>query len=408
MPGKGCVRNVGFGDNAVRLYWSRHVKMHLSVLKCGLMVLGLVAAWPVLPVGAEIVDLSSDLMAVREEHKLPAVAAAVIVEGQLRALGVTGVRKDGNDVKVEPNDPFHLGSCTKAMTGSLIGLLVQQGKLEWDTPIVEYLPDLKDTMHPDYRGVTLVHLLSHRAGTPPMTDGFAPVTAFQLLRVCAMMSPAAQRKRVTEIVLTQTPANQPGETYEYSNAGFTIAGAIAETAMGEDYESLIRRLLFQPLGMHSARFGAMGTPGTIDAPWQHGKYGDNITPINPGPLSDNPPFITPAGRVHCPMADWAKYVQCILAATRGEPGLLDPASVQQLKAPPFGGSYALGWGIHERAWGGGRTFAHAGSNGMNYCVVWVAPLKDFAVMAATNRGGEGAPEGLDKVCSTMIKRFLAD
>lgn len=409
MPGKGRMGNVGFGDNAVRLYWSRYMKMHLSIFKCGLMVLGLVVAWPVLTVGAETVDLSSDLMAVREEYKLPAVAAAVIVEGQLRALGVTGVRKDGNDVKVEPNDPFHLGSCTKAMTGSLIGLLVQQGKLEWDTPIVEYLPELKDTLHADYRGVTLVHLLSHRAGVPPMTAGMAPLTGFQLLRICAMMSPAAQRKRVTEIVLTQTPVNQPGESYTYSNAGFTIAGAIAETAMGEDYESLIRRLLFGPLGMHSVGFGAMGTLGTVDAPWQHRKYGDTIIPINPGLLlSDNPPFITPAGRVHCTMTDWAKYVRCILAATRDEPGLLDPASVQQLKEPPFGGSYALGWGIHERAWGGGRVFSHAGSNGMNYCVVWVAPLKDFAVMVAANRGGEGAPESLDKVCGAMIKRFLAD
>ena len=117
------------------------MKMYLSILKYGLVVLGLVAARPAFAVSAEIVDLSSDLMAVREEYKLPGVAVAVIVDGHLQALGVTGVRKDGNDVKVEPNDPFHLGSCTKAMTGSLIGLLVQQGKLEWDTPIVEYLPE---------------------------------------------------------------------------------------------------------------------------------------------------------------------------------------------------------------------------------------------------------------------------
>ncbi len=124
--------------------------------------------------GAEILDLAPDIAAVREEFKLPAVGTAVIVEGKLHALGVVGVRKDGNDVKAEPNDPFHMGSCTKAMTGSLIGLLVQQGKLKWETPLVEYFPELKDTMHPDYRQVTLVHLLSHRAGVPSMTAGFAP------------------------------------------------------------------------------------------------------------------------------------------------------------------------------------------------------------------------------------------
>ena len=366
--------------------------------------------------GAAVIDLAPDLAPVREEFQFPALAAAVLVEGRLHALGVVGVRKEGSEVRAEPNDPFHLGSCTKAMTASLIGLLVQQGKLAWETPIGEYLPDLKEKMHPDYRKVTLTHLLSHRAGVPPMTAGFAPATGLQLLQIRMMKSPADQRKRIAEIVLTQPPVNQPGEKMEYSNAGFTIAGVIAETVMGEDYEDLLRRLLFEPLGIRSAGFGAMGTPGQPDAqwpsgpgaPWQHRKSGDKILPIEPGPLNDNPPFLTPAGRVHCSMADWAKYIQGVLVATRGEEGLLQPASVQQLKEPPFSGDYALGWGIVERPWGGGKVFSHAGSNGMNYCVAWVAPVKDFAVLAAANRGGDGAPEGLDKVCGTMIRRFLPE
>jgi CubicO group peptidase (beta-lactamase class C family) len=355
-----------------------------------------------------VIDLTADLTAVRDEYAFPALAAAVIVDGKLHAVGVVGVRKHGSDVKVEPNDPFHLGSCTKAMTASLIGLLVQQGKLRWETTLAEYFPDLKDKMHPDYRSVTLVHLLSHRAGVPPMTNGFAPIEDKDLSKILAMKSPSEQRRRMVEIVLCQPPINKPGDKQEYSNAGFTIAGVIAETVAGEDYEVLLRRLLFEPLGMTSAGFGAMGTSGHVDAPWQHRKQGDQLTPISPGPMSDNPPFITPAGRVHCSITDWAKYVQCILKAARHEQGLLSPDQVRQLTEPPFGGEYALGWGICDRAWGGGKVFTHAGSNGMNYGVAWVAPAKNFAVLAATNRGGDGAPEGLDRVCAAMIKRFLAD
>jgi hypothetical protein len=48
---------------------------------------------------------------------------------------------------------------------------------------------------------------------------------------------------------------------------------------------------------------------------------------------------------------------------------------------------------------------HAGSNGMNYCVVWIAPQRNFAVLAATNCAGDKIPEGLDRVCSAMIKKF---
>jgi CubicO group peptidase (beta-lactamase class C family) len=361
---------------------------------------GTPAAW-----GSPIVDLAPDLQAIREEYTFPALAVAVIVDGKLHAAGVVGVRKHGSDVKAEPNDPFHLGSCTKAMTGSLIGLLVQQGKLKWETTLAEYFPDLKDKMHPDYRSVTLVHLLSHRAGVPTMTDGFAPIEGQELGQVIAMKSPRQQRRRVVEIVLCRPPINKPGDKQEYSNAGFAIAGAIAETITSEDYEVLLRRLLFEPLGMTSAGFGAMGTSGRVDAPWQHRKQGDQLIPIDPGPASDNPPFITPAGRVHCSIYDWAKYIQCILAATRGERGLLSPDHVRQLKEPPFNGGYALGWGLCERDWGG-KVLQHAGSNGMNYCVVWVAPQRNFAVLAATNRGGDGAAEGLDRLCAAMIKKLL--
>lgn len=390
--------------------------MDSSVLKSCLSILLLVVVGAGANASAEVIDLASDLTPIREEYKLPAVGTAVILEGRLHALGVVGVRKDGNDVKAEPNDPFHMGSCTKAMTGSLIGLLVQQGKLKWDTPLAEYFPDLKDTMHPDYRQVTLVHLLSHRAGVPSMTAGFAPATNFQLLQIRMMKSPVAQRRRITEIVLAPAPENKPGEKEQYSNAGFTIAGVIAESVMGESYEDLLTRLLFAPLGMRTAGFGAMGTPDRADAQrpfgpralWQHRKDGDKIVPIEPGPLSDNPPFITPAGRVHCSMADWAKYIQCILAAARGEDGLLPPAAVQQLKEPPFGGNYALGWGIHDRPWAAGKALSHAGSNTMNYAVVWISPQKNFAVLAATNRGGDGAPEGLDKLCGLMIRKFLGN
>jgi len=350
-------------------------------------------------------DLVRELTAVREEYALPAVAAAVIVDGELRAVAVVGVRKYGSDVAVEVNDPFHLGSCTKAMTASLVGRLVQQGKLKWETTLAEYFPQWKDTMHPDYRDVTLVHLLSHRAGVPPMTDGFAPVSDGELLQLTGK-PPPVQRRRVTEIVLGQPPVCNPGEKKLYSNAGFTIVGAIIEQVTGEDYETLLRRLLFEPLGMSTAGFGAMGATGQIDAPWQHRRDGDKIVPIDPGPFSDNPPFITPAGRVHCSMEDWAKYVRCVLAATRGEEGLLEPLQVRQLQEPPFGGDYALGWGLHERSWGGGKVLSHAGSNGMNYGVAWVAPLRNFAVLAATNCGGDKAPQALDRICAAMIRKFL--
>ncbi|UCD50087.1 MAG: beta-lactamase family protein [Phycisphaerales bacterium] len=353
---------------------------------------------------ANLVDIAAELEPIRQEYDFPALAAAVILDGELHALGVVGIRQDGSEVPAEPDDPFHLGSCTKAMTASLVCLLAQEGKLDWTTTLAEFFPELRDRLHADYRAVTLVHLLSHRARLPSMTNGFAPVNDDQLQEILGR-DPRDQRRRVTEIVLSEAPVRQPGEQYLYSNAGYTIAGAIIEKVMDESWENLITERLFAPLGMTTAGFGAMGTTDRIDAPWQHKYRNGRTVPINPGPASDNPPFLGPGGRVHCSMADWARYVCCILKACRQEEGLLPASQYTAVQAPPFDGSYALGWQTCQRAWGG-HALTHSGTNTMNHAVAWVAPEKDFAVLVAANRGGDEAAKGLDKVCALMINRFL--
>ena len=363
------------------------------------------AAWAGLSVaGPKLVDLSADLEPVRREYDFPALAAAVILNGKLHALGVVGMRRYGSDVPAEPNDPFHLGSCTKAMTASLVALLIDEGRLDWTDTLADYFPEFADSLHRDYRAVTLMHLLSHRAGLPSMTAGFAPVSDDQLQEI-RRLPPRAQRYRVARIVLGQAPVNPPGEQYLYSNAGYSITGAVIEKVMDEPWENLIRRRLFAPLGIKTVGFGAMGTPGQLDAPWQHTWREDRLTPVSPGPDSDNPPFLGPGGRVHCSMTDWARYVQAVLKACRGETGLLPVEPYAMVKTPPFGGSYALGWKTYERSWGG-HVLTHNGTNTMNYAVAWVAPEPNFAVLVATNRGGDRAAKGLDEVCGRIIGRFL--
>jgi CubicO group peptidase (beta-lactamase class C family) len=353
---------------------------------------------------AHLVDIAAELEPIRQEYDFPALAVAVVLEGRPRALVVVGVRKADSTVPAESDDPFHLGSCTKAMTASLVCLLVEEGRLSWNTTLAEYFPELKDRLHANYRAVTLVHLLSHRAGLPSMTDGFAPVPKAQLQEI-PELHPRAQRRRVAEITLSEASVHTPGQQYHYSNAGYTIAGAVIEKVMDESWENLIRKRLFTPLGMTTAGYGAMGTTDRIDAPWQHKYDGKRTRPVNPGSTSDNPPFLGPGGRVHCSMADWARYICSVLQACRQEAGLLPAAQYTAIREPPFGGSYALGWSTCQRTWGG-HVLTHSGTNTMNYSVAWVAPAKNFAVLVATNRGGDRAARGLDEVCARMIDRFL--
>src|SRR3972149_10356344 len=82
-------------------------------------------------------DLAPLLEPIREKYDLPALAAAVVVDGKTAAWGASGFRRYGTGVKVTSDDRFHIGSCTKAMTATLVAMLVDRGKLSWDTTLAQ-------------------------------------------------------------------------------------------------------------------------------------------------------------------------------------------------------------------------------------------------------------------------------
>ncbi len=346
--------------------------------------------------------LGDVLEPIRAKHKLPALAAAVVLKGRVVALDAVGVRKAGSDAAVTLDDQFHIGSCTKAMTATVVGLLVEQGKLKWETTLAEALPDLADAMHPDFRPVTLRQLLCHRGGVHPnLPEGKSWADAVQ------GDTPREQRARFARAHLTQPPAYKPGTKFQYANAGYGIVGAVVERVTETPYETLMRTMLFEPLGMASAGFGAMGTPGKVDQPWQHrvNAKGEQQA-IEPGPKSDNPDPLGPGGKVHCSLGDWAKFAAEHLPTSPRSPRLLKPETLKALHTPPDGGDYAFGWIVVERPWGGGRVLTHAGSNTMNYAVAWLAPLRDFAVLVATNQGNGGADKAVDEAAGALVRKFL--
>ena len=181
----------------------------------------------------------------------------------------------------------------------------------------------------------------------------------------------ALRLRAVREELAKKPQSTPGSKYAYSNLGYIIAGAVVEKITGQSWERAIADEVFEPLQMKSAGFGGTGTPGQIDQPWPH--TDDGKPTAENGPDMDNPPVMGPAGRIHCSIQDWAKFVQDQLRGARGEPALLKPESYQKLQTPPFGGDYALGWIVVQRGWGGGKVSQSRGDNTMNFANVWVAP-----------------------------------
>lgn len=332
------------------------------------------------------------LEAIRVKHGVPALGAAVVTSRGVTAVGVTGVRKIGTTVAATPNDLWHLGSDTKAMTAVVIGALVEQGKLTWETTIDTVLAAHVASAPEAFRKITVLQLLSHRAGLVANIDWRGAARA--------PGGPRAQRLAALPAMAATPLSSAPGTTYSYSNLGYVLAAAMAEAAANRPWEDLIDGIVFARLGMMSCGFGGVGTPGQIDQPWPHGAAGTPMT--TNGPEADNPAMMGPAGTVHCSLGDWGRFVADQLAGHNGTAGVLQPATYAQMHAPPFGGSYAAGWLVTSRPWGGGTVYTHNGSNTMNFATVWMAPARDFAVLIVTNRGGAAAQQATDEAAAALI------
>ena len=371
---------------------------------CGVVLFAVVASAGQTSPGS----LDGLLEPIRAAHALPALAAAVVREGRTVAVGAVGVRKAGSDERVTVGDKWHIGSCTKSMTAALAAMLIEEGRLRWDMTLAEMFPQLAPEMQTEWRGVTLAQLLAHRGGAPHdlNEDGL-----WGRLWGRAERPPREQRDYLTRELLTKhKPVAGPGVKYVYSNAGYALVGHAIEEELDRPWEAVLRERLFEPLGMNSAGFGAPATVGAVDQPWGHKASKDGaLMPVPPGVGADNPAAIGPGGTVHCTVGDFAKYVAWQLRGARGQGSLLKPETFTRLHTPfAADETYACGWGVTDRSWGGGTVLTHSGSNTMFFAVMWLAPQRDFAVVVCTNLGGSGAEKGVDRTAAALIGAYLSE
>jgi CubicO group peptidase (beta-lactamase class C family) len=341
---------------------------------------------------ASAADLTPVLRPILEKHgEMPGLVAAIVEGDRVTAIGAVGVRKSGAPERFRADDLIHLGSDTKAMTATLIGKLIESKQLAFETPMSDIFVNLQPQMNGEMAKVSVRQLMEHTAGLPHDVDWS---------KIDGTKKPVReQRHMAVEEALRKPPKNPPGTKYEYSNVGFVVLGAIVERVHDKPWEQVIEDQLFKPLGMTTAGFGAPGTPGKIDEPWGH-----TLDDGKPSPTQfDNAPVTGPAGRVHCSISDWAKFVSLYIEPERQNAHVLAPKTVDELITPSHGRDYAGGWLIRQQPWAGGLMLSHAGSNGTWYCIVWAAPLKHFAVLVATNVAGDDPKKACDEAAAALIE-----
>ena len=317
-----------------------------------------------------------------ESSGIPAISTAVVEDGRIVESAAIGDRWIGGQA-VEATDAFHIGSVTKSITATMIAIVIERGDLRWDSTIGDVISDLP--MRAEYRVVTLEQLLQHRGGLP----AYATMSEEEEERWSRSTdAPTEQRRILIEEALGAEPVGPAGEMI-YSNAGYVVAGYMAEMATGESWESLVYELVMLPLGMEHSGFG---WPATDDRPNQpRGHFSEDDT-LRPQGLDEYPlgAYLSPAGNIHMSITDLAIYARLHLDGLAGQDGLLRAETVRRLHetAGDDAMGYACGWVVKRDE--NGNIHYHAGSAGTFYASVELFPAENRAIVTAMNVGPDGA------------------
>jgi CubicO group peptidase (beta-lactamase class C family) len=344
-------------------------------------------------------SLEELLQQIRADTGIPAITAAVIEDGRIVETVADGIRRAGSGDSVRIDDRFHIGSITKSVTATMIGRLIEKGLLDWGTTVAEALGNID--MRTEYLEVTLEQLLQHRGGIPGYLT-FDDSTGARLTSLPG--TPTDQRRAFVAEVLQSEPVAQAGEEVNYSNAGYVIAGLMAEHACGIGWEELVREHVLEPAGMTSTGFG---WPAAEDRPDQPRGHYYEETAFRPQEIEEYTlgDFLAPAGDIHASIGDLALYAKMHLDGLAGNDGVVKAETIRRLHTPPEapndGLIYAGGWMIVEKE-GLGTVHTHSGSAGTFYATIQLYPDENRAIVVAANAGA--ATGAVERIIRSINER----
>jgi CubicO group peptidase (beta-lactamase class C family) len=297
---------------------------------------------------------------------------------------------------VTVDDKFLIASCSKAFTATLSAVLIEKGYFDWNTTLKEAYPDI--SMRSEYENITLIQLLSHRAGLPEWIYHVTSKNAAESDQFIDNWwtdrdTPAIMRDEYLKETVEQNLADKPGESIFYSSSGYLMAGAMLEKITGKPYEQLMTEEIFKPLALHTAGFGI---PIKLDPQTQPiGHFGYFRKPR----FDDFPEYMAPTGVIHISIKDWANFILLHLEIDTKSKLNLDSKTLSILHSPPDSATwrtgseekgygipslnYALGWYTFDIDDKEGLIW-HPGGNLGFIAQVIVDPDRKNAILVVTN------------------------
>lgn len=299
------------------------------------------------PRGEHIEQLAEELESSRSEKNIPGMVVVVVKDDEIVFLKGFGHADLEQRKPVTDQTVFAIGSASKAMTAALIGLLVEDEKMDWDDPIRKHLPKFAIGDEETADQVTIRDLLSHRTGLGRNDMLWASGQA-DPERILLAASHAKLRKPFRS-------------AFQYSNVSYLAAGETSARAAGTTWERLIHERLFQPLGMESASisFTEIGADRlALGYEWREDREQFRLRPMR------SVANCAPAGAVNATALDMAQWLRFQLARGTFDGKqiagreIIEETWTGQIELAP-GIEYGLGWFVRD--WQGRTLIEHGGN-----------------------------------------------
>ncbi|MCS7036032.1 MAG: serine hydrolase [Saprospiraceae bacterium] len=267
----------------------RVVFLSLVLTLCGIRA-HLLAQKSLSAADPRLTGMDSVVQRVLNNWHAPGCAIAVVEKGRILFAGGFGYRDYPARLPVTDQTLFQIGSCTKAFTCALAGLLANDGLLDLDGKVQAYLPEFRLQNNELTGHVTLRDFMCHRSGLPrhDLSWLHSPTTRDSFIRRMAYLELSADLR----------------ERWQYNNFGYTAVGAVLERVSGKSWEALTRERLFEPLGMRTARFDLWTLPAKADFARGHRLHTDTIRRMDYLHIEG----MGPAGSICANAADIARWL----------------------------------------------------------------------------------------------------
>jgi CubicO group peptidase (beta-lactamase class C family) len=369
----------------------------LALIVCG------TAASAAAPGAASLPDYNRLVDAVVAQYHLPGIAVGVIEDGKIVYTRTVGNLESGKPI--DTDTLFEIASNSKAMTATLLARLVEDGKLHWDDPVTRYLPSFR--MYDPWvtANMQVGDLLVHHSGLPegagdlmlwPEPNDFTPQDVVQGLRYLK-------------------PGYSFRAGYGYDNTLYIVAGQVAAAAGGAPYPTLMRREVFQPLGMSRCQIGTWNRDqvGDVASPhmWRDGRFVEVATS---GPIV-SAATMDAAGGVRCSLNDMLTWAMNWLAPTPKQLAWLSPQQRQRewtgytpmpisARQHAWDGtlfySYGYGWRIADAD--GQMTVSHTGTLSGMYSAMTLLPFRRSGYVFLIDADAENARIVLNEVLTKLF------